>query len=126
MEGICGKMNFYFSMHFDWQCSSLEQLNIAAAQQHQTKHQPGTSTPKASSSASSGPSQTNLGASLSLLQQEQEQCNRERYRAKTRNGVKHKRYTTCINITFHIMFLTLYLQLFDSNRFWIEVWIHLE
>lgn len=97
----------------------MEQLNIAAAQQHQTKHQPGTSTPKASSSASSGPSQTNLGASLSLLQQEQEQCNRERYRAKTRNGAKHKRYT--INIALHIMFLTLDLQLFDSNRFWIEV-----
>lgn len=68
--------NLCFVMFF--QCSSLEQLNINAAQQHQQKHQPGTSTPKTSSSVSSGPSQTNLGASLSLLQQEQEQCNRER------------------------------------------------
>ncbi|XP_061187851.1 uncharacterized protein LOC133195890 isoform X2 [Saccostrea echinata] len=48
------------------QGTSLEQLNIAAAQLSQQKQQPGTTTPKASSSVSSGTSQTNLGSSLSL------------------------------------------------------------
>ncbi|XP_062611403.1 serine/threonine-protein kinase Wnk-like isoform X2 [Saccostrea cucullata] len=45
---------------------SLEQLNISAAQLSQQKPQPGTTTPKASSSLSSGTSQTNVGSSLSL------------------------------------------------------------
>ncbi|XP_056001066.1 serine/threonine-protein kinase WNK1-like isoform X4 [Ostrea edulis] len=62
------------------QGSSLEQLNIAAAQQQQQKQPSGTGTPKANSSLSSGPSQTSLGSNLSLsgaVLQDQDQSNRE-------------------------------------------------